>query len=411
MARFRYRAVAGSGEVVEGELEAESQAQVIAQLRSQGHLPLSADPVVPGSATAASLGAWLRQPVFGGARIRTRDLAVMTRELATLLDAGLTLDQSLRLMIDLVDNQAVSRLLQKLLEDVQGGSSLADALGRHEAVFSRAYVSMVRAGEAGGSLTDVLGRLAAHLDRAEELGEQVRSALVYPIILLLMAGLSIVVLLTVVLPQFSVLFETAEAELPLVTRVVIAIGDIVQQTWWLLLLGLLALLLWLRRAMKVPASRARIDRILLKAPLAGDLLIKLDTARLARTLGTLLHNGVPMLTALSIVKDTLGNAVLREAVEEAAAGVKEGQGLAKPLERAGPFPRLALNLIAVGERSGRLEAMLAKVADIFDREVRATVDRLMTLLVPTLTIGLGLVIALIIGAILAAILQAYQLPL
>ncbi|HEX6144124.1 MAG TPA: type II secretion system F family protein [Geminicoccaceae bacterium] len=412
MPRFRFRAVAASGELVEGELEAASQGEVVDQLRAQGHLPLLADPVTgePG-AGGGGLVQRLRQPLFGSARVRRRDLAIMTRELATLLEAGMSLDQSLRLMTDLVENRAVRDLLGELLEAIRGGSTLADALAQHDAVFSDAYVSLVRAGEAGGSLNDVLARLAVYLDSAEVLAERVRSALVYPVILLVMAGLSIAILLTVVLPQFTTLFESAEAELPLLTRVVIGLGDFVQQTWWLILLALAAFALWFRRALKVPASRARIDRLVLSLPLAGDLATKLDVARFARTLGTLLGNGVPVLTALSIVRMTLINSVLRDAVEQATAGAKEGQGISQPLERTRRFPKLALHLIGVGEKSGRLEPMLMKVAEIYDREVQLTIERMMSLLVPVLTIGLGLVIAAIIGAILSAILQAYQLPL
>jgi general secretion pathway protein F len=410
MGRFRFRAVSGAGDLLEGEMEAESQAHVVRQLRGQGHMPLSADPVAAGAGAGSSLLRRLRQPLFGSGRVTRRDVSVITRELATLLDSGLTLDQSLQLMIDLVESEPTRKLLSEILDAVHGGSSLADALATHERVFSRAYVSMVRAGEAGGSLNEVLARLAQHLDQAEALAEQVRSAMIYPALLLFMAGLSIVILLTVVLPQFTVLFENAEAELPLLTRVVIALGAFVQRGWWLILLGGAGLALWFRRKLRQPASRAVIDRFALRVPLFGDLLVKLDVARFARTLATLLGNGVPLLTALSIVKDTLANTALREAVESASAGVKEGQGLAGPLSRTGRFPKLALHLTGVGERSGRLEPMLAKVAEIYDREVQSTIERLMTLLVPALTISLGVLIAGIIGAILAAILSAYQLP-
>jgi general secretion pathway protein F len=410
MARFRFRAVSGAGDLVAGEMEAESQAQVVRQLRGQGHLPLSADPVAAGAGAGSGLLRVLRQPMFGGGRVTRRDVSVITRELATLLDSGLTLDQSLQLMIDLVESEPTRKLLSEILDAVHGGSSLADALAAHERVFSRAYVSMVRAGEAGGSLNEVLARLAQHLDQAEALSEQVRSAMIYPALLLFMAGLSIVILLTVVLPQFTVLFENAEAELPLLTRVVIALGAFVQRGWWLILLSGLGAALYFRRKLRQPASRAVIDRFALRLPLFGDLLVKLDVARFARTLATLLGNGVPLLTALSIVKDTLANTALREAIESASAGVKEGQGLAGPLSRTGRFPKLALHLTGVGERSGRLEPMLAKVAEIYDREVQSTIERLMTLLVPALTISLGVLIAGIIGAILAAILSAYQIP-
>jgi general secretion pathway protein F len=212
-------------------------------------------------------------------------------------------------------------------------------------------------------------------------------------------------------PQFTPLFESAGEELPMLTRLVVGAGYFMQRYGWLLLLALLALWWLARRQMRRRESRARIDRWLLSVPLVGGLLTRIDTARLARTLGTLLANGVPILNALSIAMQTLGNAALREALGETASAVKEGKGVADPLARNGRFPPLAVRLIAVGERSGHLEAMLLKIADIYDLEVRSTVDRLMSLLVPALTLSLGLVIAAIIGAVLMAILSAYELPL
>jgi general secretion pathway protein F len=413
MARFHFRAVAATGEVVEGDLDAATEAEVVAALRGQGRLPLRVEAAVPGTSIRArsSAGQWLHQPLLRRRRVTRRDVALMTRELATLLDAGLTLDHSLRLMIDLVEGDALPELLRDLLHEVQGGSSLADALARHETVFPHTYVSMVRAGEAGGSLDEVLARLAAFLDQAEALSEQVRSALIYPILVLAIAGVSIAVLLTVVLPQFTPLFEGADVELPLLTRVLIGLGDFMQRYWWALALGIVAVAWLARRQWRRPGPRARIDAWLLRVPLLGPLVIKVDTARFARTLGALLANGVPMLSALAIVRDGLSNASLRQAVADASAGVKEGRGLAEPLGQSNLFPALVPHLLSVGERSGRLEPMLMKIADLFDREVRSTIERLMTLLVPALTITLGVIIALIIGAILMAILSTYELPL
>ena len=412
MTRFRYRAVNAAGDLIEGEIEGQDQGAVVAQLRGQGHLPLATEPVAAGAEDVGSaLLRVLRQPLFGQGRVGRREVAMLTRQLATMLDAGLTIDQTLRFLVELADREPLRRLVANLLERIQGGSTLADACAEHEDVFTRAYVSLVRAGEAGGALNEVLARLADYLENAERLAEQVKSALVYPIILLVMAGLSIVVLLTVVVPQFTPLFESAGAELPTLTQLVVGAGDVMQRYWWALLLAIVALWLLIRRRMHRADSRARIDRWLLKVPLLGGLLTRIDTARLARTLGTLLANGVPILDAMSIATQTIGNAALREALGETATAVKEGKGVAEPLARSKRFPPLAVRLIAVGERSGHLEVMLLKIADIYDGEVRSTVDRLMSLLVPALTLSLGLVIAAIIGAVLMAILSAYELPL
>jgi general secretion pathway protein F len=375
-------------------------------------MPLTIEPA--GSVRAAggsALADILNQPLFQRRSMKQSDVAVMTRELATLLNAGLTVDQSLSFLIDVATTEPQRRLLVDLLEKVQGGGTLADALQDHDGVFSTAYVSMVRAGEAGNALNDVLSRLAQFLDQNEQLTQQVKSALVYPFMLLAMAGLSVVILLTVVVPQFTPMFETAGAELPLLTRIVVGLGEAAQSYWWLGLIVVTALALWLRAQFRDRQSRARLDRLFLKLPLIGDLIAKIDTARLARTVGTLHANGVDLPRALLIGKETMGNAVLRDVLAATQIAVKEGKDIAGPLARSGVFPKLATHLIAVGEKSGQLEAMLLKVATIFDQEVRTTVERLMTLLVPLLTIGVGLVIATIIGAILSAILAAYQLPI
>jgi general secretion pathway protein F len=257
----------------------------------------------------------------------------------------------------------------------------------------------------------VLTRLAEYLDSNERLNEQVKSALVYPIMLMVMASISIVVLLALVVPQFTPLFENAGAELPALTRLVVGLGDAAKTYWWLGLLILFGLWLWGRSQLRNPTSRAWIDRFALKIPLVSELISKIDTARMARTVGTLLANGVALPHALSIAKETMSNSLLRDTLGETLAGVKEGKRVAGSLEKVGVFPKLATHLIAVGERSGQLDVMLNKVAEIFDQEVKTTVERLMTLLVPVLTIGVGIVIATIIGAILTAILAAYQLPI
>ncbi|MGI9504196.1 MAG: type II secretion system F family protein, partial [Geminicoccaceae bacterium] len=398
MTRFFVRAVSGDGETFEGEMEAADRDAIVEQLRNRRQMPLAIEPA--DSAGSAHRGSgrpfdWLNQPIFGRASLKPRDVAIMTRELATLLNAGLTVDQALQFLIDVAANAAQKKLFQSLVERVQGGSTLADALDDHRSAFSPAYVSLVRAGEAGNALPDVLSRLADYLERNEALRQRVRSSLVYPTLLLIMAGLSIAILLVVVLPQFTPMFESAGADLPWLTKMVVSIGEAAQAYWWLAFIITAVLFLWLSSRLRHPPSRAAIDHWCLKLPLIGDLIAKIDTARLTRTVGTLLGNGVALPNALAIARETLGNAVLRKTIGDTLTAVKEGKGLAGPIAQSGHFPPLAVNLVAVGERSGHLETMLMKIADIFDQEVARTVDRLMTLLVPVLTIGVGLVIATI----------------
>lgn len=413
MARYHFRALGSKGETIEGELDAADQSAVVEQLRKRQQMPLAIQPkgTPLGSSSRSGLFAWLNQPLSLRRGLRQRDVLIMTRELSTLLNAGLTVDQSLSFLIDIAENENLRRLIADLLEKVQGGSTLANALEDHNATFSNAYISLVRAGESGNALNEVLARLAQFLDRNEQLTNQVKSALVYPMMLMIMAGISIVVLLALVVPQFTPLFESAGAELPALTQVVVGLGDAAKNYWWLALIVTTGLALWMRAQFRDPVSRAHIDRAALKLPMIGDLIAKIDTAKLARTVGTLLMNGVALPHALAIAKDAMGNATLRDHLAETLTAVKEGKRVAASLEHAGAFPKLATHLIAVGERSGQLDVMLLKIAEIFDSEVKTTIERLMTLLVPVLTIGIGIVIATIIGAILTAILAAYQLPI
>lgn len=416
MSRFYFRAVGGDGDMIEGETEAIDKSAVIEQLRRQSKMPLAIEPL--GSAAAAAQGGrkrswdWLNQPIGGGnPRLKSRDLAVMTREIATLLDAGMTVDQSLQFLINVASSPPQKKLFMTLLESVQGGSTLADALETHSTSFSPAYISLVRAGEAGNALGQVLKRLADFLERGEVLRQRVQSALVYPLMLLIMAGISVAVLLVVVLPQFTPMFESAGAELPWLTQLVVRAGELAERYWWVALILCIIAGFVISSQLRHPPSRAVIDRFMLALPLIGDLIAKIDTARFARTVGTLLANGVSLPNALLIARDSLGNAVLRATISATLEAVKEGKGFAAPIDRSGRFPPLAVNLIAVGERSGHLDTMLMKIADIFDQEVANSVDRMMTLLVPVMTITVGLVIAGIIGAILSAILAVYDLPI
>ncbi|MFQ5984829.1 MAG: type II secretion system F family protein [Alphaproteobacteria bacterium] len=404
MPTYRYKAVTDSGNVVEDDMEAPSQSAVIERLHDLGHLPIRADEI-----KGPSQGGWLRRRLFATRRVSHRDVGLVTRELATLLQAGLPLDRSLEIVKNLAEKEGVSEMLAQVLDRVRGGVSLADAMASQGRAFPRFYVSMVRAGETGGALDTVLGRLADFMEKSQALTENVKSALVYPIILLTMAGVSVVLLLTVVIPQFTPLFEDAGEALPVAAQILVSVGEVFQHYWWAIGLAIVGLVLLARRELSSPVRRYRWDRVLLRSPLVGDLVAKLAAARFSRTLATLLRNGVPVITALSIVKDTLGNTVMARAVEGVAARVKEGQGLAQPLMAAQVFPDLAISLVRVGEETGQLEQMLDKVAEIYDREVQRTVERMLALLVPVLTIGLGVLIAAIIVSVLTAILSVNQL--
>ena len=414
MPLFRYKALSAAGEVVSGELEARDRTAAIAWLQGLGHLPIQAEEAAAaaaGAGAAGGAGPGLAAGLFARRKVTTRDITVLTRDLATMLRSGLSLDRALEVLIEVVESRPVRRLLSEVWARIHDGASLADALAGQGETFPRYYVSMVRAGEAGGSLEVVLARLAEYLENAEAVRQRVQASLRYPMILLAMTGLSIAVLLTFVLPEFEPLFEDAGEALPTLTRVVMAVGDAFRGYGVFGLIALLLGLILFRRRLKEPAFRRRWDGWMLAMPLFGQLATKVEVARLARTLGSLLANGVPLLQALSLTRDTANNRVIGEAVEQVAAAAKQGQGLAGPMLQTGRFPPLAVHLIRVGEETGRLDEMLARVAEIYDTEVERTVQHLLALLVPVITIGLGALIAAIIGSVVVAIFSVNQLAL
>ncbi len=406
MAQFRYVAVAASAERVEGRMEAADKSAVVHRLHASGHVPIRVDEVGLGAIAGFDLA-----ELLGARRVTARSLALITGQLATLLRAGLALDEALVILEELLDRPGEKQCLRHLRERVRGGTSLADAMAAQPRVFPDFYVSMIRAGEAGASLEAVLGRLAEFLERAEASKAHIKSALIYPVIVALVCCVSIGILFAFVVPRFRPLFEQAGAALPPSARALLAVADFFQGFWWLCLLlpALAALLVY--RQVKSPASRQRWERLLLRAPLIGPLIRKAEVARFGRTLGTLLKNGVSLLSALALTRDTLRNRVFVEALDGVIEQVKTGKGLAEPLAHSKVFPRLAVHLVRVGEESGRQEEMLLKLADIFETEMSRSIDRLLVLLGPALTIVLGTIVASVIGTILTAVLSVYDLAM
>lgn len=406
MPLFSYKAVTPEGEAQEGNMEGLSQAAVVERLQSMGLIPIRVEESAASAVAQANGGG-----LFAKNRISQDDVAVFTQEIATLLKAGLPLDRCLEILISLSASEPVRQLMSQLREDVRGGASLSTAMDARKGVFTRFYLNMIRAGEAGGALDVVLERLTEFMERSKELRDTVKSALIYPAILVTVSVLSVAILLVWVVPQFSQMFEESGKALPLPTQVVIAAGDAVRNYWWAMVLVVVGGFAWFGKQMREPASRLRWDKRLLDLPLVGDLIGKLEVARFSRTLGTLIGNGVTLLAALSIVKETLSNTVMSQALTEVAAQLKEGKGLGKPLLETGLFPKLAVHLVVVGEETGKLQEMLIRVADIYDREVQTAVKRLLALMEPVLILGLGLVIGGIIMSILVAILSVNDLAM
>ncbi|MFD0739089.1 type II secretion system F family protein [Lysobacter koreensis] len=397
MPLYHYKALNARGEMLDGQMEAASNGEVVQRLQEQGHLPVEA--VLASEAGSASIWKGLFKPKpFAGER-----LVQFTQQLATLLGAGQPLDRALTILLELPEDEAAKRTVTDVRDAVRGGASLSTALERQHGTFSRLYVNMVRAGEAGGSMHETLARLADYLERARALQGRVINALIYPAILLVMVGLSLLFLLGYVVPQFAQMYESLDAELPFFTRIVLGIGLFVRDYWIVLLVVPALALWWFDRKRRDPVFREAFDGWLLRRKFAGALVAKIETARLARTLGTLVKNGVPLLSALGIGRNVLGNRVLAGDVEAAANEVKNGVALSTALARGKRFPRLALQMIQVGEESGALDAMLLKTADTFEGETSLALDRMLAALVPLVTVVLAVVVGFVVMAILMPI--------
>lgn len=396
MPLFRYKALSATGETLDGQMEAASADEVVVRLQDQGHLPVEARRADAGGGEGFS--GLLRRKEFGDEQVLQ-----FTQQLATLLGAGQPLDRALGILLELPDSPQARRVIERVREAVRGGAPLSTALEQQHGLFSRLYVNLVRAGEAGGNVHEALRRLADYLERSAKLRGRVINALIYPVILCVMVVASVGFLMAVVVPQFQVLFESLNAELPWYSQLVLDLSLFVRAWWWALLLAVVLAALWLASRLRQPEARRALDARLLRLRYVGDLVARLDTARLARTLGTLVRNGVPLLTAINLSRPVLGNRVLAEAVEAAAEEVKTGSGLGYALGRQKVFPRLAVQMVQVGEESGELDAMLLKVADTFDLETANALDRLMAALVPALTVLMTAVIAIIILSVLLPI--------
>jgi len=405
MPQFSYRAVTQDGEELKGEIEARDSDSVVRQLQGKGLIPLEIEPAGAGS----DMGRWFRLET--GRHTQMQRVHQFTQELAELMHAGLSLDRALTIMLRVSAGPEQQALLKRVQDGVQRGRSLSKALQEQDGLFSPFYISMIHAAETAGSLDAGLTDMASYMERSKALREQVMSALLYPMILLVVALLSLIVILTYVIPQFEQLFADMGQALPLATRVVMAIADFIQVFGPWVLAGMVLAGMLFKRHLRDPEARLRWDQLRLELPLIGSLNQRLETARFSRSLGTLLHGGVPMVNALQIARDTLGNQQLAEIVRQATEDVRAGRRLADTLQTSGRFPQLAIQMVRVGEETGQLDEMLLKVADLYDREVGVSIQRMLTILEPLMIVGLGLMIAGIIMSILVAIMSINELPL
>ena len=404
---YAYTGLTTHGRTVNGVIDADSPKIARLSLRKTGVFPtdiqeesspqtLAPDPLVSSMTSAFE-------------RVSAQELALMTRQFATLASAGLPLVECLGTLIEQIEQARLRRVLTHVRQQIREGHSLADALQAHPRVFSDIYINMVRAGEESGTLDSVLVRLAEYSESQAHLLRTVQAALTYPLLMIVVAGVIVGFLLAYVVPQVTRIFSDTGQTLPLATQVLLGISAFMAESWWLLLLGgAVGTLVWLR-VIATPKGRLWYDRTLLRLPWVGRLLQRLNVARFARTLSTLLASGVPILNALSMVAHLVKNSVLRQTVEEARISVQEGESLAAPLRRSGVFPPLLVQMIAVGERSGELETMLSRAAETCDEEVSIALTRLTNLLEPLTILVMGGVVLFIVLAILLPIFELNQL--
>ena len=398
MARFAYKALNKEGKEIFGVLEAESQALAINDVRSLGLYPTQVRNATKNDERRARKDkGGISEFYIGG--VKTKQLVLMTRQLATLIDAGLPLLRSLNVLIAQQKPSKLRDILREISTDIQSGSTFAEGLAKHPRAFDRLFVNMVRAGEVGGMLEVVLNRLAMFMERRQALKRKVRGALIYPIAVVVIATGIVSFLLVKVVPVFAEIFADFGAKLPAPTQFLVAAGDFMQYRWWMLLLIVNSTIIGLKILSKFKIVKSVMDRVSLKVPLVGDLVTKVAVARFARTLGTLITSGVPILQALKITKDTIGNEVVQNAVQKVHDSIKEGDTIAAPLDAAKVFPAMVVNMIDVGEETGSLDQMLMKVADIYDAEVEAAVEAMLALMEPMIIIGLGGVIGFIVIAL------------
>jgi type IV pilus assembly protein PilC len=392
---FTYNArPAAGGDIRKGEVDLASKEDVAAYLHRQKMIPVS----IREKERSFNI-------TLGGG-VKTRDIVIFTRQFATMINAGLPLVQCLEILAEQTDNESLRKTIKEVLYDVESGNTLADSLGKHPKVFTKLYVNMVAAGEAGGILDTILLRLATFLEKNDALARKIKGAMVYPIVILLVAVAAVAVLLIFVIPTFQQMFASAGVPLPLPTQIVIAMSAFLQGYWWAVIIGLAAAVFGIRQFYRTDQGQLLIDGGLLKMPILGDLLRKAAVARFTRTLGTLVASGVSILEGLEITARTAGNRVIHDAVMGSRASIAGGETISGPLKQSGVFPPMVVQMINVGEQTGGLDEMLTKIADFYDEEVDAAVGTLLSALEPVMIVFLGVIVG---GMIVAMYLPIFDM--
>ena len=404
MPAFAYQAMDASGLNTSGTVEAVDRLAAAYLLQQRGLLPLKI-----ASDAGQSRTAWW--PDFQSFQGMAQHRLICIRTLSFLLTAGIPLDRALAVSAQLSESALFGQSLQEVLRAIKGGKSLSSALESHPRLFPRFYVSMIRAGETSGNLGGVLTQLADYQESANELRSHLISSMIYPALLLLVGGISVLFLMEFVVPKFATVFQQAGAALPLPTQILLFLSQVIQKTWWLWLLAIPLSITALQRYLVTGPGRKRFDYFVLAVPKLGPVVERIQVSRFARSLGTLLQGGVPMVRSLEIARQVVGNQRLSGALDHLLQGVKQGKGLVRPLEESGAFPPLAVHLIGVGEETGRLDVTLLQVANVYERETRTAIKNLVAFFEPCMILVMGLVVGAIVISILLAIYSINDIPM
>ena len=408
MTIFSYKASDASGTVVKGTLEATDEKEVAGKLQSMHYIPIRIEKAGAGQGKFNLGGTITLSQLFQ--RITTKDVMLFTLDLYALLEAGLPVDKALSILINVAEKAKFREMVHGILKNVESGNSLSEALAKYPAVFPKLYINMVRAGETGGVLPAVLERLGSFLETSQDLKEYITSAMVYPLFLVFVGGISIIIMLAFVVPKFAVIFADMGQAMPGSTQVLLAISHGLRGYWWAIIGVTCAIIFGIKKYVSTPKGRMATDRFKVHAPVTGNLVKSVEVARFARTLGTLIHSGVPILQALTLVREIITNQLIAESLESVYQRVKEGENLSTPLLQAGIFPPLAVSMIAVGEETGRLDQMLLRVADNYEKTVRNMIKRFVNLLEPAMILGMGLIVGFIVISMLLAVFSMNDVP-
>ena len=400
---FSYKATDRSGKIFEGAMEGRDEKAVVESLQKLGYIPIRVSAIQAKGAMNPRIRSYFE-------RVTLKDLMVFTQELSTLIEAGLPLDRSLQILTELTEKEKFREVVRDLLRKIEAGSSFSEALSSYPGIFPRLYINMVKAGEVGGVLSLILARLTKYLQTSKEMREYLVSVLIYPALLTLVSGMSIVILLTFVIPRFAKIFADMGGTIPLSTQILLSVSQFVKDTWWAIAGGLVVIGFGIRSYTRQGEGKVQWDQLKLRLPIVGHLVKQMEIARFARTLGTLIQSGVPILQALQIVRETVSNEIISRSIGEVHTGVKQGGGISKTLQNQGIFPSLAIHMMTVGEETGKLDEMLIRVAETYEVSLQNALKRFISLLEPMVILFMGLVIGFIVVSMLLAIFSINEIP-